>query len=98
MAKYVGVGGGWVVGGDPLLWPLISFIPPKVAPISRTARTTPITVRRPRGTCIGRLDEETSPLTFTRLWQKRRARVATAPKNRRTVNLVNAYQLIEVSA
>jgi hypothetical protein len=68
MAKLVG-GAGWVVvGGATPPWRWVSFIPTKPStPISRTARTTPITVRRPRGLRRNRLDEEALPLTFTRL-------------------------------
>jgi hypothetical protein len=68
MAKLVGEA-AWVVVGDPApFWWWVNFIPTKPStPISRTPRTTPITVRRPRGLRRNPLDEETLPLTFTRL-------------------------------
>src|ERR1700740_3058120 len=59
----------WVVVGDPArFWCWVNFIPTKPStPISRTPRTTPITVRRTRGMRRCPLYEETLPLTFTRL-------------------------------
>lgn len=90
MAKLVG-GAGWVVvGGAAPSWCWVSFNPTKPStPISRTARTTPITVRRPRGIRRGRLDEETLPLTFTRLWQRSYRWGGDCRKNPGTLSLVS---------
>ena len=81
MAKLVGEA-AWVVVGDPApFWCWVNFIPTKPStPISRTPRMAPITIRRPRGLRRSPLDEETLPLTFTRLCRNVTLGVATAAR------------------
>lgn len=56
-----------------------------------------MTVRRPRGLRRGRLDEETLPLTFTRLWQRSYLRGGDCHKNPGTVSLVSPTNILRMA-